>query len=221
MRRIWVVLVGVALLSAACGSSTASTAIALAPSEPAATSEVTPPSSGPAASAATSAASPTAASAATAASSSPATPAPPSSAATTPAPSAMFDSCSVVTQAQAGAALGQAVRAPVRGKATVEGGIACVFYGPSVRAGADPDIPVTDSVRVVLVTGSDASKFFNDYKSRVPAQAIAGLGDQAYYDGSASLSVLKGDEYLRVAVIGVRDVLGAEKTLVKAVLPKL
>jgi len=131
----------------------------------------------------------------------------------------MFDSCSVVTQAQAGTALGQTVRAPVRGKATVEGGVACVFYGPSVRAGADPDVPVTDSVRVVLVTGPDALSFFNDYRSKVPAQAIAGLGDQAYYDGSASLSVLKGNEYLRVAVIGVANFEDAEKTLAQAVLP--
>ncbi len=136
-------------------------------------------------------------------------------------PSGGFDSCSVVTQAEAGDALGHAVKAALRGKATVEGGVACVFYGPAVPAGANPDIPVTDSVRVVLVTGPDATKFFNDFRTRVPAQTIAGLGDQAYYDGSASLSVLKGVEYLRVAVIGVADVLAAEKTLAQAVLPSL
>ena len=113
------------------------------------------------------------------------------------------------------------MRAPVRGKATVEGGVACVFYGPSVPVGADPDVPVNDSVRVVLVVGPDALQFFNDYRSKVPAQAIAGLGDQAYYDGSASLSVLKGNEYLRVAVIGVSTVLAAEKTLAQDVLPRM
>jgi hypothetical protein len=126
-----------------------------------------------------------------------------------------------VTQAQAGTALGRTVRAPVRGKATVEGGVACVFYGPSVPVGADPDVPVNDSVRVVLVVGPDALQFFNDYRSKVSAQAIAGLGDQAYYDGSASLSVLKGNEYLRVAVIGVPNVLAAEKTLAQDVLPRM
>ena len=67
----------------------------------------------------------------------------------------------------------------------------------------------------------DALQFFNDYRSKVPAQAIAGLGDQAYYDGSASLSVLKGSEYLRVAVIGVPNVLAAEKTLAQDVLPRM
>ena len=141
--------------------------------------------------------------------------------ATTTAASGTVDSCSVVTQAEAGSALGQTVRAPVRGKATVEGGVACVFYGPSVRAGADPDVPVADSVRVVLVTGPDAQSFFTDYRSKVPAQAIAGLGDQAYYDGSASLSVLKGDAYLRVAVIGVPKVLAAEQALAQDVLPRM
>src|SRR5712691_1700951 len=39
-------------------------------------------------------------------------------------------SCSVITQAEASAALGQPVRAPILGKATVEGGVACVYYGP-------------------------------------------------------------------------------------------
>lgn len=42
-----------------------------------------------------------------------------------------FDSCSVVTQAEAAAAIGQSVTTGVLGHATVEGGLACVFYGPS------------------------------------------------------------------------------------------
>jgi hypothetical protein len=139
---------------------------------------------------------------------------------TTAAPSAT-NSCNVVTQAEAGTALGQTVAAGVMGKATVEGGIACVYYGPSVPAGADPDVPVVNSVRVVLVIGTDATTWFNDYKSKVPAQSIPGLGDQAYYDGTASLSVLKGDEYLRVAVIGAPDTLTAEEGLARAALPNM
>jgi len=131
------------------------------------------------------------------------------------------DSCTAVTPAEAGSALGQTVTAPHRGKATVEGGIACVFYGPSAPTTADADIPVPDSVRVVLVTGAQGKAFFADYHSRVPAQAIAGLGDQAFYDGSASLSVLKGSSYLRIAVIGVPDVLGAEKKLAADALPRI
>jgi len=132
---------------------------------------------------------------------------------------AAIDSCTAVTQAEAGAALGQSVRAPVMGKATVEGGIACVFYGPSVPVGADPDIPVADSVRVVLVTGTQALTYFTNYKSKVPAQTIAGYGDQAYYDGSASFSVLKGSDYIRIAVIGVPDVLKPEEQLASDALP--
>jgi hypothetical protein len=136
-------------------------------------------------------------------------------------PAGAVDSCVAVTQSDAAGALGQSVRAPVRGKATVEGGIACVFYAPSVPQGADPDVPVNNSVRVVLVRGSDAARFFNDYRSKVKPVPVPGLGDQAYYDGSASLSVLKGDSYLRVAVIGVTDVLGAEKKLAAAALPRM
>jgi hypothetical protein len=40
----------------------------------------------------------------------------------------------------------------------------------------------------------------NDYRSKVKAQPISGFGGQAYYDGYASPSVLKGDSYLRIAV---------------------
>jgi hypothetical protein len=145
----------------------------------------------------------------------------PSTTTTTTSAPAATDSCNVVTEAEAGTALGQTVAAGVMGKATVEGGIACVYYGPSVPAGADPDVPVDNSVRVVLVIGPDATTWFNDYKSKVPAQPIAGLGDQAYYDGTASLSVLKGDDYLRVAVIGAPDTLTAEEGLARAALPNM
>lgn len=99
--------------------------------------------------------------------------------------------------------------------------MAAVFYGPHAPAGANADVPVTDSVRVVLVSGSKALKYFNDYRSKVKAQAIAGLGDKAYWDGYASLSVLKGDEYVRIAVIGVKNVLGAEEKLAAAALLRM
>ena len=136
-----------------------------------------------------------------------------------PAPS---DSCSVVTQSNVSTALGESVQPGVKGKATVEGGVACVFYGPHAPAGADPDVPVPDSVRVVLVTGADGTKWFNDYKTKVPAVSISGLGDQAYYDGSASVSVLKGSSYLRISVIkttGTDE--AAEKALAVTALPNM
>jgi hypothetical protein len=141
-------------------------------------------------------------------------------AATTAPAVAATDSCGVITQAEAGAALGQPVRAPVRGKATVEGGVACVYYGPDVPAGTDPDIPVADSVRVVLVTGRKAARYFTDYRSKVAARAISGLGDQAYYDGYASISVLKGDAYVRIAV-GVVHNLSPEEKLAADALPRM
>jgi hypothetical protein len=131
-----------------------------------------------------------------------------------------INSCTVVTQANVSTALGESVQPGVRGKATVEGGVACVFYGPNVPEGTNPDVPIADSVRVVLVKGANGTKWFNDYKSKVHAVSIGGLGDQAYYDGSASVSVLKGTEYLRISVIktsGTDE--AAEVALAKTALP--
>ena len=136
--------------------------------------------------------------------------------------SSIPNSCSIIARSQAGAALGgESVKRPVRGRATVEGGVACVFYGPHAPKGASADVPVIDSVRVVLVSGSKAKTYFDDYRSKVHAQRISGLGDRAYYDGYASLSVLKGKYYVRIAVIGVRNVLAAEKTLAVDALRRL
>jgi hypothetical protein len=136
---------------------------------------------------------------------------------------ANFNSCSVVTQSEAAAAIGAPVSAGVLGKATVEGGLACVFYGSSAPTPTTPDTAQPDSVRVVVVKGTDALSWFNDYKSKVSPQPIAGYGTQAYYDGYASLNVLKGDYYLRVAVspAGAPPSLSDEEHLSTAILPKL
>jgi hypothetical protein len=149
-----------------------------------------------------------------------AAPAPPVRA---PAAADNFDSCSVVTSAEAASALGQAVTSGVLGQATIEGGLACVFYGPSAPTPRDPNESQADSVRVVVVRGPKALTWYQDYKSRVSAQPESGYGDQAYYDDYASLSILKGDYYLRVAVIpaGAPPSLTAEEQLARAILPKL
>ena len=145
--------------------------------------------------------------------------------ATSPGPSGSrgnFDSCSVVTQAEA-SAIGQPVSPGVLGNATVEGGVACVFYGPSAPSPRNPNVAQADSVRVVVVRGSHASAWYEDYRSKVNAQPVSGYGNQAYYDGFASLSVLKGDYYLRIAVspAGAPPSLAGEKQLAAALLPKL
>ena len=147
-----------------------------------------------------------------------AAPAPP-----VPAAAGNFDSCSVVTSAEAASALGQAVTQGVLGHATIEGGLACVFYGPSAPTPRDPNVSQADSVRVVVVRGPEALTWYQDYKSKVSAQPESGYGDQAYYDGYASLSILKGDYYLRIAVIpaGAPPSLTAEEQLARAILPKL
>jgi len=133
------------------------------------------------------------------------------------------DSCSVVTQAEAASAIGTAVTPGVLGSATVEGGLACVFYGPSAPTPRNPNVAQADSVRVVLVKGSQAVTWYNNYRSKVRAQPITGYGDQAYFDGYASLSVLKGDNYLRIAVspAGAPPSLSDEKQVATAILTKL
>jgi len=128
-------------------------------------------------------------------------------------------SCDVISQAQASSALGQTVQPPVKGHAYVEGGVACVFDGPSA-IGDDPDIPYADTVRVVLVTGPKAKVYFDDYRNKVSAQPLTGLGTAAFYDGFASISVLKGDAYVRIAV-GIVDNLGAEKALAADALTRM
>jgi hypothetical protein len=149
-------------------------------------------------------------------------PAPAKAASSAPAAAVVSsaNSCSVVTQSEASAALGQPVKAPLLGKATVEGGVACVFYGPDVPPGTSPDIGVPDSVRVVLVTGADAKKWFDNYRTKVHAQPVSGLGDQAYYDGYASISVLQGDAYVRIAV-AMPNNLSAVETLARDALPRM
>ena len=129
----------------------------------------------------------------------------------------------MVTQSEATSAIGTSVTPGVLGNATVEGGLACVFYGPSAPTPTTPNVSQADSVRVVVVEGSDALTWYNDYKSKVSAQPISGYGDQAYYDGYASLSVLKGNYYLRIAVApaGTPPSLADEKQLATAILPKL
>jgi len=131
------------------------------------------------------------------------------------------NSCNMITIAEASTALGgQPAKPPIRGHATVEGGVACVYYGPQVPPGASPDIPYGDTVRVVLVVGPKAKKYFDNYRSKVNAQTIAGIGDAAFYDGYASISVLKGDAYLRIAV-GVANPLPPEEVLAKDALPRM
>lgn len=138
---------------------------------------------------------------------------------------ANFNSCSVVTQAEAAGAIGGSVTAGVIGNATVEGGLACVFYGPEAPTPRTPNVAQADTVRVVVVEGSDAVTWYNAYRATVSAsaQSITGYGDQAYYDGYASLSVLKGDFYLRIAVApaGAPPSLTDEEQLATAILPKL
>ena len=66
----------------------------------------------------------------------------------------------------------------------------------------------------MLVTGPHARKWFDDYRRKVNAQPIAGLGDAAFYDGYASISVLKGEPTCRIAV-GVARNLAPEKVLAR------
>ena len=142
-----------------------------------------------------------------------------------------FDSCLVVTQAEAAKALGQPVTPGVLGNATVEGGLACVFYGPTSPKPTIPNSAQPDTVEVVVVKGPNALMWFDNYRTvsqtrmlLLPSgeRVIRGLGDQAFYDG-VSLNVLKGDAYLRIAVIAAvaRPPFDAEKELAAVIIPHL
>jgi hypothetical protein len=144
-----------------------------------------------------------------------------------PAPAAAaagnFNSCSVATRAEAANAIGEAVTPAILGHATVEGGLACVFYGSSAPSPRNPDVAQSDSVRVVVVKGRDALTWYSNYKSKVSAQPVTGYGDSAYYDGYASFNVLDGDYYIRIAVspADAPPSLSDEEKLAAVILAKL
>jgi len=85
------------------------------------------------------------------------------------------------------------------GSATVEGGLACVFYGSSAPTPTTPNVAQPDTIRGV-VKGSDALQWYDDHQSKVGPQPIVGYGRLAFFDGAASLSILKGNCNLRIAV---------------------
>jgi hypothetical protein len=133
------------------------------------------------------------------------------------------DTCSVVTRAEAASALEEPVSPGMEGKATVEGGRACVFFGPTAPHPRNPNVAQPDTVRVVIVKGPRAAQYYRDYRSKVHAVPLAGYGGQAFFDGYASLSVIKGDAYLRVAVVRPNSQvsLADEENLAGHVLPHL
>ncbi len=133
-------------------------------------------------------------------SSAPASPAPTASGGATQAAGGGLTPCTVITEIEASVALGQLAKPPIAASGTVEGGSACVFYGPQVPAGTNPNMPVADSVRVILVMGPKAKQAFDSYRSQVRATAVRDLGYPAFYDEYGTLSVLKGDAYLRISV---------------------
>ena len=133
-----------------------------------------------------------------------------------------FNSCDVVTQAEAASAIGETATPGGEATATSKGGLACVFFGPAAPAPGDPNREQPDSIRVAVFEGPDAVVDYNEFMP-TGAQQITGYGDQAYFDGSW-FSVLKGgDFYLRISVIPADGApsLSGEERLASAILPKL
>ena len=133
-----------------------------------------------------------------------------------------FNSCDVVTAAEAASAIGEPVTPGGEGTATSKGGLACVFYGPAAPARGDPNQEQPDSIRAAVFDGPDAAVDYTDFMP-AGAQQITGYGDQAYFDGSW-FSVLKGgDFYLRISVLPANGTpsLAGEEQLASAILPKL
>ena len=82
-----------------------------------------------------------------------------------------------------------------------------------------------DSVRVAVVEGTSARRWYAAYKSHVNAEPIAVLGpdNKAYYDGYAWSNVLRGAYYVRILVqaANVPPSLSAEEALFKSIVAKL
>jgi hypothetical protein len=107
----------------------------------------------------------------------------------------------------------------------VGGALACVFYGPTAPTPTTPNAAQPDTVRVAVVKGDNAATEYNAFKATVASpEEISGYGDEAFYDGTAVLSVLKGDTYVRIAIRpagGSATALAADQQLATAVLANL
>ena len=141
--------------------------------------------------------------------------------ATSPAERALAaKACGLITRAEASSALKQRITRQVVGRSTFGAGVACAFYAPDVPPSADPNLAQPDSVRITVATGPDAVRTFDDYRAKVHPEPIPGLGDRAFYDGSASVSVLKGSTYVRI-MVGVANNLTPEKILAFEAVPRM
>src|SRR5207253_812604 len=64
-----------------------------------------------------------------------------------------FNSCDVVTQAEAASAIGETATPGGEATATSKGGLACVFFGPAAPAPGDPNREQPDSIRAAVFEG--------------------------------------------------------------------
>lgn len=190
MRRMWIGLALVTGLVAACGGTTA-TGTLQANGTPAGGTQsgTTQPSTG-----------------ATGATGTP----------TTGAPKTL-DACTLITSAEAAAALGKPVDA---GTPPEPGANSCLF----MASGA----VTTDSVEISITTGSD----FNPNKKSIPGLTItpvSGVGDAAYTvsigAGLVVLNVQKGQTTFSTSVLlhgaSDGDLLAGEKTLAQLILGRI
>jgi hypothetical protein len=142
-----------------------------------------------------------------------------------PAPARVANACALVTQDEAGGAIGETVSTGVLGTKAADGGAPCVFYGPDAAEPHHPDSVQSDSVRVALVDGSAASGAYAAYRTSpgVRPQRVAGYGQSAFYDGSSSLNVLQNGCYVRILISRANGapLLSAEEKLAREILPKL
>jgi hypothetical protein len=205
MRRVTLLLVLVSAFGGACGGSgTTGVPGGALGTVPGITSTSTSPAGAPDATAATPSA---AASAATSAGGAPDSPV----------------ACSLITQAEAAAALGYAVAA---GTAPVAGQNTCVFSGPVMKL---------NSVQVAVVAPEEFTPDRASVAGSFTITPTAGVGDVAYYEkiflpntggeSSIQLSVKKGATIFVINVLdharGDAFLMAAEKTLALAAVTRV
>ena len=142
---------------------------------------------------------------------------------------AELDPCSLVTLAEAEAALGQAVQPPETRKTNNPLGQAICFYATAgehkLRFVQLSLVRTQGMTAQMRQQGYTAARLFQDTKALVEnPQEVAGLGQAAFFGGSglkagAGLHVLQGDAYLTITVAssdGEHDLAQAKLLAAKA-----
>jgi hypothetical protein len=113
-----------------------------------------------------------------------------------------IDPCSLITKAEAEAAIGEKVEDPTTEDGNKEWGqTRCVYSSASESSAKFVQISVvqTESITEGLrQKGYTTAKLLEDTRTQVKGKPISGIGDDAYW-GNSNLHVLKKDAYITIS----------------------